>query len=399
MSVRPNADTLDPYPTTNLAGVVPVNESHISSAPRSAPDAAQVEAGETAPAAPRPEADVGRSGWTGGRIAALVIGTLLVLSSLVLLGARGTGLWADRTQRDRDYATTGAHEFSTSGSALATEPTHLGSAGVGWLYSPALLGKVRIRVTPVSAGAPLFVGIGRSADVDRYLAGVNHTLISDFFRSKVEAIGGGTPRSAPGAQDFWVASSTGSGARNLVWDSTKGAWTVVVMNADGRRGIDVRADLGARLPALLWIAVGLLVAGAVLLAGGILLVAGALRRRRAGRAGMGLPDRETTPANQSPPTSARPGGGKPGAGRSESQVRTMSAPSSVNLTLRAARWSAAHRRKAVLGWLAFVVVAFGIGSVAGVVKMTTSDYAIGDSGAADRVLARDSRTSARSRRS
>jgi MMPL family len=389
MSVRPNADTLDPYPTTSLAGVVPVNESHISSVPRSARDAAHVEADETAPAAPRPEADVGRSGWTGGRIAALVIGTLLVLSSLVLLGAGGTSLWADRTQRDGGYATTGAHEFSTSGSALATEPTHLGSAGVGWLYSPALLGKVRIRVTPVSAGAPLFVGIGRSADVDRYLAGVNHTLISDFFRSKVEAIGGGTPRSAPGAQDFWVASSTGSGARNLVWDSTKGAWTVVVMNADGRRGIDVRADLGARLRALLWIAVGLLVAGAVLLAGGILLVAGALRRRRAGRAGMGLPDRETTLANQSPPTSARPGGGKPGAGRSESQVRTMSAPSSVNLTLRAARWSAAHRRKAVLGWLAFVVVAFGIGSVAGVVKMTTSDYAIGDSGAADRVLARE----------
>src|SRR5512132_4300567 len=128
----------------------------------------------------RSEAVPRASRWTAGRITATVIGTLLVLSSLVLLGAGGTGLWADRTQRDGGYATTGAHEFSASGSPLATEPTHLGSAGVGWLYSPALLGKVRIRVTPVSAGAPLFVGIGRSADVDRYLAGVNHTLISDF---------------------------------------------------------------------------------------------------------------------------------------------------------------------------------------------------------------------------
>jgi hypothetical protein len=126
---------------------------------------------------PQPQATPRPSGWTGGRITALVIGALLV----------------------------------PSGSALATERTQLGSAGVGWLYSPGLLGKVRIRVTPMNPGRPLFVGIGRSADVDRYLADVKYTVISDFFGEKVEAVGGGTPRSAPGTQHFWVASSTGSG--------------------------------------------------------------------------------------------------------------------------------------------------------------------------------------------
>ena len=60
-----------------------------------------------------------------------------------------------------------------------------------------------------------------------------------------------------------------------------------------------------------------------------------------------------------------------------------------NLTARAARWSATHRRTAVLGWFAFVVVSFAIGSLVGVVKLTTSDQAIGDSGAADRVLAQE----------
>ena len=70
-------------------------------------------------------------------------------------------------------------------------------------------------------------------------------------------------------------------------------------------------------------------------------------------------------------------------------MRTMSTPGPGNLTLRAARWSASHRLTAVLGWLSFVLVAFAIGSLAGVVKMTTSDYAIGDSGAADRILARE----------
>ncbi|HEU5279111.1 MAG TPA: hypothetical protein VFU26_09435 [Gaiellaceae bacterium] len=228
----------------------------------------------------RPQAAAHGSGWTAGRITALVIGVLLFLVGLALLGAGGTALWADRTQRDGGYATTDVHEFSTAGSALATVSTELGSAGVGWLYSPGLLDEVRVRVTPASSSAPLFVGIGPSTEVDRYLAGVNHTVITEFWDEKVETVAGGQPRSAPASQDFWVASDTGRGARTLEWDPTDGSWTVVVMNADGHPGIDVGADLGARISALLWIAIGVLAGGAVLIAGGALLIAGAIRRRR-----------------------------------------------------------------------------------------------------------------------
>ena len=247
------------------------------------PPTALSEAGGRPAAPPRPEVAARPSRWTGGRIAALVIGALLVLVSLALLGAGGTALWADRTQRDGGYVTTGVHEFSTSGSALATVSTELGSAGIGWLYAPSLMDKVRIRVTPTSPGSVLFVGIGPSTDVDRYLGGVNHTVITEFWEEKVDAVAGGPPKSAPGTQDYWVASSTGSGARTMEWDPTDGSWTVVVMNADGRPGISVSADLGARMPAVLGIAVGLLVAGAVFLAGGGLLLAGAFRGRRASR--------------------------------------------------------------------------------------------------------------------
>jgi hypothetical protein len=49
------------------------------------------------------------------------------------------------------------------------------------------------------------------------------------------------------------------------------------MNADGRPGIDVGADLGARMPAVPWIGLGLLAAGGIFLLGGVFLVAGALR--------------------------------------------------------------------------------------------------------------------------
>lgn len=237
-----------------------------------------------APKQHTPESAAGSSGWTADRIAALVSGSLLVLVSLALVGAGGTGIWADATQRDAGYVTTGTHTFSTSGWALATESTHLGSPGVGWLYSPGLLGKVRIRATPLTTGQPLFVGIGRSSDVDRYLAGVNRTVISDFLGNKAQAVHGGRPSSAPGAQHFWVASSVGPGRRTLKWDPHGGSWTVVAMSPNGRAGVGVQADLGARMPAVLRIAIGLLIGGTILLIGGGMLVTGAIRGRRADRA-------------------------------------------------------------------------------------------------------------------
>jgi hypothetical protein len=261
-------------------GLVSMNESHASPTALSAGDAANPEGGPEGSAAvpAAPAAAAQSSGWTAGRITALVIGALLVLVSFGLLGAGGTTLWADRTQRDAGYVTTDVHEFSTSGSALATVPTDLGSAGTGRLYSPSVLGTVRIRVTPASSSSTLFVGIGPATDVDRYLAGVGHTLISDFRGNEAQEIAGGTPGSAPGTRDFWVASATGPGAQTLVWDPANGSWTVVVLNADGRPGINVAADLGARMPALPWIAVGVLVAGTVFLIGGALLIVGAIRR-------------------------------------------------------------------------------------------------------------------------
>ena len=67
----------------------------------------------------------------------------------------------------------------------------------------------------------------------------------------------------------------------------------------------------------------------------------------------------------------------------------MMGPRPDNLTARAARWSAAHRRRAVLGWFAFVVLAFGIGSAAGVVFMKDEEFGIGDSHGAEKVLARE----------
>ena len=58
-----------------------------------------------------------------------------------------------------------------------------------------------------------------------------------------------------------------------------------------------------------------------------------------------------------------------------------------NLAARAGRWSAQHRKTAVLGWLAFVAIAFVIGGMVGTKTLAPEDQGNGSSQRADRVRA------------
>jgi uncharacterized membrane protein YdfJ with MMPL/SSD domain len=57
-----------------------------------------------------------------------------------------------------------------------------------------------------------------------------------------------------------------------------------------------------------------------------------------------------------------------------------------NIAARAGRWSARHRRTAILGWLAFVVASLAIGGAVGVDTLSDEDSGVGESGRADKVL-------------
>src|SRR5919197_6329373 len=58
-----------------------------------------------------------------------------------------------------------------------------------------------------------------------------------------------------------------------------------------------------------------------------------------------------------------------------------------NIAARAGRWSAQHRKAAILGWLAFVLFAFAIGKAIGTDQLGNSQTSrTGESGRADAVL-------------
>ena len=64
-------------------------------------------------------------------------------------------------------------------------------------------------------------------------------------------------------------------------------------------------------------------------------------------------------------------------------------PPAHNVAARMARWSGQHRKKAIFGWLAFVLVAFGVGmNVVGQKDIADVDQFSGESGRAEKALDR-----------
>ena len=219
------------------------------------------------------------AGWTAGRIVAVVAGAVLVLCSLGLLGAAGTAFWADNSARQGGYVSLGSTTYATSGHAITSDTVELHVGGNGWDAAQALFGKVRIQARSTT-GQPVFLGIARAPAASRYLAGVGHATVHGVPGSPgwyTEHSGDG-PAVLPARAFIWAARATGPGTQTLSWPVHSGNWVVVAMNADGSAPVSVHVSAAATLPALPWIAGGLLAGGIVVLAGGVLLLAIPIRR-------------------------------------------------------------------------------------------------------------------------
>ena len=59
---------------------------------------------------------------------------------------------------------------------------------------------------------------------------------------------------------------------------------------------------------------------------------------------------------------------------------------SRNIAARVGRWSARHRKTAIIGWITFVVLAFMIGGKVGTETLTQDQAGVGDSGKASKIV-------------
>jgi hypothetical protein len=170
---------------------------------------------------------------------------------------------AGNALRDGDgYFNSPTETFTTNGYAIAMKSVDVSDAPQ-WALD---LGVDSVRVKSQS-DRPLFIGIARSVDVERYLDGTEHDDVSHLnyhpFQVDYDHSDGHAPETAPAKESLWVTSTTGTGALALDWKPRPGDWRAVVMNADGSRGVTARLQLGARTPLLRWLGAGFLAAAAV----------------------------------------------------------------------------------------------------------------------------------------
>jgi hypothetical protein len=213
-----------------------------------------------------------------GRIVMIVIGSLLALIGFGLLAGGIAALVGYATERTDGFFQTGEVRLASATYAITSDRVDLESepGGSDWLIDRGALGTVRLSIDPGRRDTPIFAGIGPTTEVTEYLEGVSHDVIRDFELSPDRVLyrrlpGEATP-SPPADQPFWVAEVTTDQAGELTWEVESGDWSVVLMNVDASRGVDLDARLGIKVDWLLPVLIGLMIAGVILLAGGATLV-------------------------------------------------------------------------------------------------------------------------------
>lgn len=213
-----------------------------------------------------------------GRIIALAFGAIGVLVGLACMVTGGSLVLAHATQRDASgFFTSGSERLETVTYAVTSDEIDLGT-DPGRRERRFDLGDLAtVRISARSAQeTPVFVGIGPTADVDRYLDGVATARIDDVrfapFGIRYAYQSGGAPAGPPADEGFWAATAEGSGRQSLEWDLESGQWSVVVMNADASPGVAVDTAIGAKVDWVLPLGLALLAFALLSLLGGAALL-------------------------------------------------------------------------------------------------------------------------------
>jgi hypothetical protein len=206
-----------------------------------------------------------------------------LLAALMFAGGAWV-LWMDGIDRDAaGFVQIDSGKLHTDTYAIVSD---LRGDGPDWLYGSTIFGNTRARVTS-DTNKPVFVGIARTNDVQKYLDGTGYATIDHLASGAVTSHAGNAPSTPPSTATIWSATREGTGEQTIVWKPRAGEWRIVMMNADGSAGVAVHGDVGARFPAAPWVALGLLVTGALLALLGSWLLVRAIRHGRVTAAEMG----------------------------------------------------------------------------------------------------------------
>jgi hypothetical protein len=301
-----------------------------------------------------------------GRIIAVIVGAVLAVIGFGAIVGGGAMVVMHGTQRDSaGFYQTPTERYQTS-TAVLVMPLDLGAAGGDWI-PVHMLGTVQIRASAADGGA-LFIGVAPAGQVDAWLAGTSFERLDGVrygpWRMHTQMMRGMRMVTPPGGQGFWTASVSGAGTQTLSWPTERGAWTVVLMNADATPGVAADVRVGSNTGMMLPIGLGVGGLGLLLVGGAVALMLAALRRAEPTA---GSPPVAAVPGMPTPTATAAPGGPKPYPVRLDGRLDTQ-----LSRWLWLVKWVLVipHAFVLALLWLAVVPLT----AVAGVAILFTGRY-------------------------
>ena len=220
---------------------------------------------------------------SAGKIVLLVFGIIGLLVSFGLLVGGGALLWADITIKDSEgFYTTEIVQLERDSYAIVTPAADI-DLETAWLWDWGNLATFKVEGSNNDPTKQIFMGVAEESDVQAYLSGVEYDEITQFrirpYRVDYTNHPGTSAPAAPTSQTFWTELAHGAGTQTLEWELETGNHVLVLMNADGSAGVDLSTVVGAKVPLVLWVGVGLLIGGIFVLIIGVLMVFFAARRR------------------------------------------------------------------------------------------------------------------------
>ena len=219
------------------------------------------------------------------KIIMVIFGVLFALAGVVSVASGGfvLGLYRIHSVSPGRFMTP-SQTVGSNGFAL-TAPNINGQLATKWERWALSRAGATIRVTGSSKlPGPVFIGVGPTAQVSKYLSGVARDRITSIDLSagsvRYDHVNGKTVPDPPGKQSFWVTKVAGTGSQTLQWALREGDWTVVIMNGDASAPVVADMTLGARFGIMYPLIVGLTAIGVVLLGLGAALIVFASRPRR-----------------------------------------------------------------------------------------------------------------------
>ena len=219
---------------------------------------------------------------SAGKIVLLVFGVIILLVSFGLMAGGGALIWADNTLKDSEgFYTTETVQLERDSYAIVTPSADI-DLRAAWLWDWDDLATFKIKGSNNDSAKQIFIGVAEESDVKAYLSGVEYDEITQFdiypYRVDYRNHTGTSEPAVPTSETFWTALTHGAGTQTLEWELETGNYVLVLMNTDGSAGVDLSTVVGAKVPMLFGVGVGLLAGGVVALIIGSLMVYFSVRR-------------------------------------------------------------------------------------------------------------------------